>query len=331
MRSTLPKLSREAIEKFISQFKENNITFSEFTILLGIKDTTAKTEVMKHKAQQKWVRRYIKMLKSSLLNPMKILKEADVNEDGILDIKELEDVLKKYLVADQVNYNDLQHIMDAFDINNDGKVTTMEYKTALVKYGFNRNVIAPTVQTEKANEIDVVAEAKQACKNSGTTLKEFLSSFYLNDSRSISVPIAIKEISKQLKMDKKDANDLVKMMQSSDEITISARDVFNFYEKHLPDDTNIEPELKYILLCKELELSPSIPDFLEHVMGLDKTSDILLKEFAYTLDEVLGIQQAAAEDIYQAFAKIREEATNPSMVEFYALLLLQRDKEANQN
>lgn len=135
LKTCLPKFSREMIEQIIKGFKEDRISYSEFLVYFDIKEAKKKTDDSIQKSQQKWVRHYSNVLNANKLDPMDILKEADKNKDGVIELKEIQDVLKQYVKVEQISFTDLQHIMDAFDANNDGRVSTQEYKDAILKYG----------------------------------------------------------------------------------------------------------------------------------------------------------------------------------------------------
>lgn len=168
MRQCLSKCSREVIEGSINFFQYDEIEYKEFLIIFDLKEVKVKNKQSSERAQQKWVKEYCDRLRKIKLDPVDIMKEADTKKDGIIDLKEFEKALKQYVKPDQLNFKDLQHILDSLDINNDGKVTIKEYETAVKKYGDLEEV------DQNATTDEVVYAAKEAAKNNGCTLKEVI-------------------------------------------------------------------------------------------------------------------------------------------------------------
>lgn len=311
------------IDSTINDFKEEKITYTEYLVYFDVKDAKKKTEESIEKAQQKWIKKYCEALAKNNLKPIEIFTEADVNKDGVLDLKELEKVLKQYVDSADISYPDLQHIMDAFDVNNDGKVSKSEYETAVNKYA-----VKPSLAEGSG---DVIKAAVKACRDNNTSLKECFSKCGFTDRGNITVVNLQRKIKEGTGFDKKDINTIIQTIKPGENTNITGDEIFEFYDKHLQDETNVILELKYIMIRSKLEESSSILKFLEIELDFDLSSDLLLKEFTTILRDTLHIQKSSCIHLYKEIKTIRPKIPNPNIVDFYSLILNQRDEDLLPN
>ena len=234
-RQCLPKLSREIIQLLINSFDNDQVQYNEFLIMMDLKEVKRKTDDSSQKAQLKWIKKYVQVLNANGVDPNMVMKDADTDKNGIIDLKEFEKALKQYIKPDQLSFSDLQHILDSLDVNNDGNVTLSEYKVAIEKYGTN---------DEKDNAIK---DSIEACRAKGTTLKKSISKCEFNLQGMVSVPILMKNIKSGTGFDNKQTNELIQLIKQSNDNEVSAEEIFKFYDTHLPDDINIDLEIKYII------------------------------------------------------------------------------------
>ena len=316
MRKNLPKLSRELIDRILRDFKGEKIDKQDYLVYFGMREEVDETEESKEKNQREWINEFTDALNSHKINPIKFAEMVDVNKDGIIDLKELEKVLKEKVKASKLNFKDLQHILNAFDMNKDGKVTTKEYEAAVRKYG--------TFKEASQDEI-IVEEAKQACKSRGTTLKSTLAECEFNQDKQISIINAQKRIREGTGFDKVKANQLIEAIKDKENREITGDNIFEFFDEHLPDDMNIELELKYIIASAKYEQAESILYFLINHVGMNPKADLLIKIFTTNLEDALLIGKSSAENIYEEVKNVRPEIPNPNIVDFFLLILNQRD------
>ena len=130
----MPFLSRSLIEEVLNDFSEENIYFTEYLIYFDLKDIRKRDDASLSKDQKKWIKKYTEVLNKNKVSPDTLMKEADINNDGVLSLEEVKKATKEYIPAKELGFKDLQHIMDAFDANHDGKVTTKEYQAMIKKY-----------------------------------------------------------------------------------------------------------------------------------------------------------------------------------------------------
>ena len=323
IRSWIPTLSREAVDKMLSGFKEDKINYSDFLVYFDVKEAKIKTEESKDKAQQKWVKYYTEAWNKNNVDAMEIVKEADVNKDNKLDLKELEAIAKQYLKSPIIEYKELQHILDWFDANNDGIWSIQEYKDAILKYGV-KNEFSLSDKEKK----DFIMLAKKKWSDNKTSLKTALSEYEFNEKWELSVQFITRGIKSATEFSQADAKKLVDIMTNDPEAkSISAEHIFSFYDEYLSEDPNISLELKLILAKKIFEDSPSILKYLEVELSMDPEKDILLKEFTQTMRDWLEIQKSSSEYIYNQITSFNNKKIQPRLLEFYGLILNERDKD----
>lgn len=194
----MPNLSRSLIEDILDDFKEEKITYVEYLIYFELKDSRVKTADSSAKAQKKWIKKYTEVLAKNKISPLELLKEADKNKDRIISVQELEKAMKQYVSSDEINFNDLQHILDAFDTNNDGKVTVEEYKTVVKKYA------------AKGSEEDgeIVKKVIKECRDQETSLKEAFSKCSFNTDGNLTLSTSMNIIRKASDLSKKEVSSL---------------------------------------------------------------------------------------------------------------------------
>jgi Ca2+-binding EF-hand superfamily protein len=219
------------------------------------------------------VKEYCNLLRNANLDPIDIMKDADTNRDGVIDLKEFEKALKQYVKPNQLPFENLQHILDSFDINNDGKVTSKEYEAAVKKYG------APDVDDPDVTRDEIVYAAKDASKNSGLTLKKAIATCDFNENNAIPIQTLNRNIRNKIGYDHQQANELINLIREGEEPEITAEEIFTFYDEKLADDPNIDLEIKIILNRIEIEQSESIIKYLVRECGFEADKDLLLKLF----------------------------------------------------
>lgn len=317
LRKCLPRLSRELIDKIIRGFNTEKIEQKNYFVYFGLKDDTIEEpEEAKEKSQKEWITMFTDLLNSSKLNPQVFAKEADVNKDGVIDLKEFEESVKKHIRNSKLSFLELQHIVRAFDINRDNKVTINEYNAIIKKYGS---------EIKTSNKDDIIEEARKVCRTNGFTLKDCLSEFTFDDKKEISVIMAQKKIRDDTGFDKKQANDLINAIKTGDQNYITGEEMFAFYDEYIPDYENVKLELKYILACAKYEQSTTIFKFITQDLDMDPNEDILIKDFTSKLGGRVFFGKSSCENLYREVKKQRPEIPNPNIVDFYTLVLNQRD------
>jgi hypothetical protein len=138
---------------------------------------------------------------------------------------------------------------------------------------------------------------------------------------------AVRKIKSATGFDKKEVNQVIECMKDPQNTHITADEVFDFYEKYIPDDKNIVLELKYILARSEMEGSESILKFLKEELDFEVGKDLLLKEFSSILEDTLHFQKSSCDNLYDEIKTVRPNIWNPNIVDFYLLILNQRDEE----
>ena len=230
MRQNLPKLSRSIIEKILTDFGENKITYTDYLIFFNLKDTAVKSGESSSNAQQKWIKKYTSVLMKHKITPEEIGKEADRNKDGRISIEELEKVLKESISDKEISFKDLKHIMDAFDINNDGAVTIKEYNAAVKKYS----------SKDTDSEDNIFKKAAHSCKAKGVMMKQAFGECRFNDKAEITKSSFLRTIPKVTGMDK---NDVVQLFYAIEEDpqanSLSGEKIFKYFEEILHMEDNI--------------------------------------------------------------------------------------------
>jgi len=107
---------------------------------------------------------------------------------------------------------------------------------------------------------------------------------------------------------------------------ITGDEIFEFYENYLADDLNIDLELKYVLTKKDFEDSETILQYLNSELGFELEKDLLKKEFSKNLGETLHLNKSSQSHLYKRVKSVRPKIPNPNIVDFYILLLNQRDE-----
>jgi Ca2+-binding EF-hand superfamily protein len=214
------------------------------------------------------VKEYCNLLRNSDLDPIDIMKHADTNRDGVIDLKEFEKALKQNVKPNQLPFESLQHILDSFDINNNGKVSSKEYEAAVKKFG------APDVTRD-----EIVYAAKDAAKNSGLTLKKAIATCDFNENNAIPFQTLNRNIRIKIGYNYQQAYELLDLIREGEEPEITAEEIFTFYDEKLADDPNIDLEIKNILNRIEIEQSKSIIKYLVRECGFEADKDLLLKLF----------------------------------------------------
>lgn len=268
MRNSLPSLSRSLIEEVLKDFPEENINFTEYLIYFDLKDVRKRDDASLSKDQKKWIKKYTEVLNKHKISPDKLMQEADTNNDGIISLEELKRATKEYIPAKELSFKELQHVLDAFDINHDGKVTTKEYQATVKKY--------------KASDegSDIVEKIVKACRDNGSSLKEGFSKCDFNTKGQIPIPTAQRKIKSTSGLDASEINELMELFKDGGKKTsITGDEIFNFYDQNIPDDPNIRLEIKYLLKRAEIEESDTILKYLDNDLGFELEEDLLKKEF----------------------------------------------------
>ena len=164
------------------------------------------------------------------ITPEEIGKEADRNKDGRISIEELEKVLKESISDKEISFKDLKHIMDAFDINNDGAVTIKEYNAAVKKYS----------SKDTDSEDNIFKKAAHSCKAKGVMMKQAFGECRFNDKAEITKSSFLRTIPKVTGMDK---NDVVQLFYAIEEDpqanSLSGEKIFKYFEEILHMEDNI--------------------------------------------------------------------------------------------
>ena len=123
----------------------------------------------------------------------------------MISLRELENSLKEYIGPNEINFKELQHILDAFDINNDGKVTIKEYQSVVKKYAAK----------DSEKDRDIVAKVIKACRNNGMTLKKAFSQCSFIDDCQIVLNTALRKIKSASGLEKNEVNELLNIVKTT--------------------------------------------------------------------------------------------------------------------
>jgi Ca2+-binding EF-hand superfamily protein len=129
---------------------------------------------------------YCKALSDNKVKPMELLAKIYKKREGLLELSDLEREIKKCVESKDISFSELQHIMHAFDGNNDGKLTKDEYEVVVNKYDVTQRL--------PQGDDQIVKTAIQACKDKHTTLKECFSKCSSNKSGNITFMTFKKQI-----------------------------------------------------------------------------------------------------------------------------------------
>jgi hypothetical protein len=135
-------------------FKDDRVNYNDFMVYFDARDSTKpKTDDNTTRAREKWIVKYTEVLNKYGLDANNLLKEADKNKDGKLELTELQNVIKIYIKNKDLTYSDLRNIMDALDANNDGTVSTKEYQSVILEYGSKQKSPPATQEDEKDGKL----------------------------------------------------------------------------------------------------------------------------------------------------------------------------------
>ena len=316
------------MDKLLSGFKEDKIMYTDFLVYFDVKEAKIKTDESKERAQKDWVKFYTDIWYKNKVDPMEIIKDADTNRNNELELKELEAVVKLYIKSPAIDYKELQHIIDWFDTNNDGVCTVQEYKDAILKYGQKNGPLGLSGKEKK----DFVMFVKKSCNDNNASLKTAISEWEFNENFELSVQSITRQIKLASKMTQAESKKLFDFITNNpDALAVTAEQIFKFYDEYLAEDPDIKLELKLVLAKKEYENSPSILNYLKVELSMDPEGDILQKEFIKTMSDWLEIQKSSSEFIYKQITSFNNKKVQPRLVDFYCLLLNERDHDKVAN
>ena len=323
LRSWIPTLSREVVDKLLSGFKEDKIMYTDFLVYFDVKEAKIKTDESKERTQKEWVKFYTDIWSKNKVDPMEIIKDADTNRNNELELKELEVVVKLYIKSPVIDYKELQHIIDWFDTNNDGVCTVQEYKDAILKYGQKNGPLGLSDEEKK----DFVMLVKKSCNDNNASLKTAISEWEFNENFELSVQSITRQIKFASKMTQAESKKLFDFITSNlDALAVTAEQIFKFYDEYLAEDPDIRLELKLVLAKKESENSPSILNYLKAELSMDPEGDILQKKFIKTMSDWLEIHKSSSEFIYKQITSFNNKKVQPRLIDFYCILLNERDQ-----
>ena len=306
-------------------------------------EAKVKVEESKDTIQQDWIAYFIDACKKNHVDPIQLVKIADVNKNNELEIDELERVTKLYIKSPSINSKDLQNILNWFDTNKDGVCTVQEYKDIILKCRSNneskKNVSGNTDKQESKKKTlsekdkkDFMNLLKSKWTENNISLKGTISEWEFNEKYELSVESVARQIELASKMTQAESKKLFDIITSNpDAISVTAEQIFKFYDEYLAEDPDIRLELKLVLAKKESESSPSILNYLKVELSMDPEGDILLKEFIKTMSDWLEIQKSSSEFIYKQITSFNNRNVQPRLVDFYCLLLNERDHDKVAN
>ena len=259
-REFVPKLSREVTEEVLKGFENDRIDYNEYLTYFDARDPRKpKTEDMKVKARNKWILKYTKVWYKYGIEPNEILEEADKNNDGTLELNELNKVIKNNIKDKDLSYNDLRNIMDALDSNNDGKVSTKEYREVIYEYGtkpkskfqfsFNQlNIYNFIVEDQKAVEETANQITSKICEKYDdkfdNAIKKFSDEYDVDFTKNgvrkgYTETRFVDKIAKEPKLVTEDEAtalyDMIKDTNGATGSVIKGKDIYTYLSQHVDD------------------------------------------------------------------------------------------------
>jgi hypothetical protein len=140
-----------------------------------------------------------------------------------------------------------------------------------------------------------------------------------------------KQIREGTGLDKYEINKLISAIKLDDNNHITIDELLEFCDEHLKDGPNIILELKYILAISNMEKCGSILKFLRKVFGDELTKDFSENKFKKILKNTLNIQESSCKLMSEEIKEFRPKIPNINIVDFYCLILNQRDENLLAN
>jgi hypothetical protein len=278
-----------------------------------------KTAESQSAQRKKWITKYTQVLSSYGLSAGSILKEADKNKDGKLELAELDKIIRLYIKEADLNYSDIKCLIDSLDTNNDGTVTIAEYKEIMLEYGVKPADLEPAPKSADYNNI--VNEVKSAAQSKGTTLKTILSTFTLDANGEINIASSLRYLKKGTGLDNAKSLELLKAIACSDDPkVILAEEIFSFYEKYLSDDPNTDLELRFILAQKEAHSAYNVFELLSKDLSKNTSVANAPIEMAMIMRTDFNILESSSDHLLERIKEFRKDKKIMTLMDIFNTL-----------
>ena len=185
-----------------------------------------------------------------------------------------------------------------------------------------------TLNASSEEKNKLITLAKKKWRDYGSSLKSVIAKYTFNRKLEILAQNLENGIKIATGFGQGDAKKLVYFITNNPcALCVTSKQILQFYDEYLKEDSNISLELKLILAQKELKNYPSILKYLKIEWPIDHDKDILLKEFIQMMKELLELPKSSSEFIYNEIIGFNKNKIQPKLLEFYCLILNERDKD----